>query len=106
MLFARAAQCSAVMPSASDALTLARCFNRARTACVSPDFTASMRFTGAAAETTTDVKTTSTKAYFMAILVSDFNRSRADSELVDIAIELVGQRHHQVCNRGFFRSLN
>src|SRR5437867_9168416 len=93
------------MPSASDAFTPARCFKRARTAGASPALTASMRLTGTAAETVTEIKIPNRKTCRARMLVSNLHGSRADSELVDIAIELVGKRYHQVCDRRFLCSL-
>src|SRR5262244_3419954 len=94
------------MPSASAAFTLPRCFRSVRTAWVSPALTASMRLAGVAAETVAQIKTLNRKACRARILVSNLHGSRADAELVDIAVELVGQGYHQIRNRRFLSSLN
>src|SRR5262245_31187607 len=65
-----------------------------------------MRLAGVAAETVAQIKTLNRKACRARILVSNLHGSRADAELVDIAVELVGQGYHQIRNRRFLSSLN
>src|SRR5262252_2062029 len=77
MSLARTAQCSAVIPSASDALTSGRCCRRAR-------------------------RTTNISCRF----ASNLDASRTDSKLVDIAIEFIRKRYHKVRNRRFLCGLD
>src|SRR6185369_2546957 len=107
------------MPSASVAFTFERCLKRARTALLSPALTASMRVAGTAAERVTEIRSPSRTARFILIVAapcracircahrsSNLHSSGADTKLVEIAIELIGERYEHVRNWRFFRGLN